>query len=104
MSLTRSFFLIWSAVSSPRSSCCWVPRLRGRGTGTKYELSRLCSTTRSVMPSLSKAKCLVGARYGELMIGLVMTRSVTDHPPHLSQLGNSDLIAEWVPVSHDAMI
>jgi hypothetical protein len=49
-----------SAVSSANSSCCWTPRLRGRGTGTKYELSLRPDTIRSVMPSLSNAKCLTG--------------------------------------------
>lgn len=85
--MTKSFFSIWSAVSSANSGCYWTPRLRGRGTGTKYELGWRPSTIRSVIPALSNAKWQVGGRYGELMMGLLITRSDTWPPlPFLALL------------------
>ena len=60
--LTKSFFLILSAVNSAKSSSiCW-PRLRGRGTGMKYWLGRRPATISLVMPSSSNLKCCSGAR------------------------------------------
>jgi len=77
-----------SRKSSPASaSCACFPRLFGLGIGTKYELTRLPSTTSSVMPSSENRKCRPGSSNGELRIGFsIVTCPIraTHHSPNPS--------------------